>query len=210
MKPFTANYKTSLCNLLYQCNHPGIGLSTVFVSHTSKNKFVDVVNALENHFADEIDTVIWFSAFSMDHHSQSEEDLAEILQELIGQIGHTVLMFTSWRNPTPLKRALCLLELYSSLVREAKVEIALSKNEKVELIDNLQNDTNNTMMTLKSLIDISTSECSSLQDKDMIMAHANYLATKTRQYCDAWLHSLSTKACVKKLNHCLKNALKCM
>jgi hypothetical protein len=60
LKPMTASSQLSLCEYLKESNHPAVGVATVFISHAWLYKFLDVVDALQYHFRDTPDIVIWF------------------------------------------------------------------------------------------------------------------------------------------------------
>ena len=67
-KKITEPHKLSLCDYLSYLNHPAVGEATVFISHAWKYKFVDVMDALEYYFQDNLDVIIWFDLFSNNQH----------------------------------------------------------------------------------------------------------------------------------------------
>jgi tetratricopeptide (TPR) repeat protein len=168
VKPFTEPYKLSLCDLLNQAHHPGIGKATVFISHAWKYKFVDVVDALERKFSDALDTVVWFDVFSVNQHTTTEKDFSwwsGTFQEAIRQFGHTVMVLSPWHDPIPLTRAWCLWELYCTVITRCKFEVAFSEKEEEMFLQEVGHETLNSM---KSKIDVERSECWSPDDRKQI------------------------------------------
>ena len=103
--PMTATSKSSLCEYLKKTNHPAVGLATVFISHAWLYKFLDVVDALEYHFRDNPDVIVWFDLFSNNQHRACELEFDwwhTTFKSAIQDFGHTVIVFAPWNNPIPL------------------------------------------------------------------------------------------------------------
>ena len=64
VKPATAHFQLSYCDMLSSQRHAAVGLATVFISHAWKYLILDVVDALLYHFQDEPDIIVWFDLFS--------------------------------------------------------------------------------------------------------------------------------------------------
>ena len=68
VKPATSSARSSYCELLTaqhyrSCRGSAVGIATVFVSHAWKCLFLDVVDALDFHFRNEPDIIVWFDLF---------------------------------------------------------------------------------------------------------------------------------------------------
>jgi hypothetical protein len=130
VKPVTARFKCSLLDLMREAKHPHFrAQADVFISHAWKFRFLDVVSALQHHFRDRPDIVIWFDLFSNNQHRASElpfEWWSTTFREAIQSFGYTVLVLAPWNDPIPLKRAWCLFEIYQTVSTGSKFEIAMS------------------------------------------------------------------------------------
>ena len=159
VKPFTAPYKLSLCDLLQQCGETKIGAATVFISHAWKYKFIEVVDALERSFANSMDTVVWFDVFSVNQHSTGEKTFdwwSTTFQEAIRKFGRTVMILSPWHDPIPLTRAWCLWELYSTFITGCQFEVAFGAQDEDKFFEEL---TQQSLDKMKATIDVNRSEC---------------------------------------------------
>jgi len=107
IKPQTESYQSSYCKMLESQHHPAIGIATVFISHAWKYRFLDVICALEYHFRDQPDIIIWFDLFSNNQHNTNEFDFdwwCNTFKSAIQQFGHTVMVLAPWSDPIPLTR----------------------------------------------------------------------------------------------------------
>ena len=98
-----------------------VGAPTLFLSHAWLYRFAEVVAALRA-FVDALPRgappqFVWFDCFSIDEHATQalpQDWWATTFGEAIARIGHTVMVLAPWDAPTPLTRAWCLWELYST------------------------------------------------------------------------------------------------
>jgi hypothetical protein len=107
VKPQTENRLCSYCEMLESQHHPAVGIATVFISHAWKYLFLDVICALEYHFRDQPDIIIWFDLFSNNQHIANNLDFSawcETFKSAIKQFGHTVMVLAPWSDPIPLTR----------------------------------------------------------------------------------------------------------
>ena len=123
-------------------NNNVVGIATVFVSHAWKSSFLDVVDALIDHFHDNLDVIIWFDLFSKNQNDknriQSIDWYDVDFKELIKEIGNVVMVLTPWMNPFTLKRTWCLYELYCAVElkdHNVKFDIVMCKMEKDQLME---------------------------------------------------------------------------
>ncbi len=174
VKPITAPYKLSFCDLMKQIQHKGVGKATVFISHAWKYKFVDLVDALVKHFSspgNSLDTIVWFDVFSVNQHRSGEKDFtwwSGTFQEAIRQFGRTVMVLSPWQDPIPLTRAWCLWELYSTVITGCVFEVALSDHEEESFFQDIDKDTLGSLNAMKGKIDVARSECWIPDDREKI------------------------------------------
>jgi hypothetical protein len=108
VKPITENCQNSFCGMLEAQNLPAVGKATVFISHVWKYLFLDVIHALEYHFRDQPDIVIWIDLFSSNQHQAVDVDFSwwcTTFKSALKEIGHTVMVLAPWRDPILLTRA---------------------------------------------------------------------------------------------------------
>ena len=183
IKPLTKRYQLSLSELLHQCEYPGIGKATVFISHAWKYKFIDVVNALQTHFHKSLDTIVWIDLFSINQHRWNKKTFAwwsTTLQQGIGTLGRTVMVLSPWHDPIPLTRAWCLWELYCTVTNGASFEVAFSDMDSKEMIEDLTKDCMGSLDKMRGQIDVMKSQCYLPEDRQMIFdaiqsANVNFL-----------------------------------
>jgi hypothetical protein len=107
IKPQTKDYQSSYCEMLELHHHSAIGIATVFISHSWNYRFLDVIFALEYHFRDQPDIIIWFDLFSNNQHKKVDVDFnwwCNTFKSAIQQVGHTVMVVAPWSNDIPLTR----------------------------------------------------------------------------------------------------------
>jgi hypothetical protein len=131
IKTSTSSASSSYCQHVKRHNHNDVGEATVYICHAWSYLFVDVVDALRNHFQDAPDTYIWFDLFCVNQHIFKAIDhdhtwWGNTLQSLIESIGYTVMIVSSSSNLIPLKRTWCLYELYCTIVTNSRFEVAMS------------------------------------------------------------------------------------
>ena len=152
LKPMTMTMGMSYCDILLKEISSNNGQSevtiapaTVFISHAWGSHFLEVVDAFMNHLrtSGQPDAVIWFDLFSNNQHQTSIRPFewwCNTFQSAIRDFGHTILVLTPWRDPIPLTRAWCLWEIYSSVVMQARLEIAIIASQQKDFVIALTED----------------------------------------------------------------------
>jgi hypothetical protein len=76
VKPATKDRMISYCDYLTitETFTEYVDIAQVFISHAWKFPFLEVVHALEDHFEDRLDTVIWFDLFTNNQHEAPHLD----------------------------------------------------------------------------------------------------------------------------------------
>lgn len=171
IKPLTSDAKCSFCEMLEHSNHPAVGVATVFISHAWKYRFLDVIEALQYHFKDSPDIVIWFDLFSNNQHKAISLDFnwwSNTFKTAIAQFGRTVMVLAPWNNPIPLTRAWCLFEIYCTIDTKGQFEIALSKNQQKHFFEDMITYGDLKINEMLATIHVEKSECFKREDKQKI------------------------------------------
>jgi uncharacterized protein (DUF2267 family) len=178
VKPLTLTSKTSLCEYLQQINHAAFAKeSTVFISHAWKYLFLDVMDAVIEHFQQQQisfdDVVIWFDLFSNNQHQAVSLDFtwwSTTFFSAIEQFHYTVMVLTPWQNPIPFTRVWCLFELFCTVQTKSRFEIALTKKEKAIFLQQMIQYPTKYTEEMLATIDCRNSDCFIPQDKVRIFA----------------------------------------
>ena len=178
VKPFTKDYQLSYCDMILEKAKENdeldgvVQTATVFISHAWKYEFLHVLSALEDHFKDEPDKIVWFDIVSNNQHKATELEYdwwATTFKDAIKEFGHTVMVIAPWKDPIPYKRAWCIFEAYCTSVTGAKFEIAMSNNEHRVFIEECYKDgTTNTIKKMLSIVNAEKSEAWNPMDKENI------------------------------------------
>ena len=152
LKPMTITKGMSYCHFLLEEISSNdkqsvvtVAPATVFISHAWGSNFLEVVDAFTNHLrtSGQPDAVIWFDLFSNNQHQTSIRPFewwCTTFMRFIGDVAHTIVVLTPWRDPIPLTRAWCLWEIYSSVAMQAKLEIAFTASQQKDFINALTSD----------------------------------------------------------------------
>jgi tetratricopeptide (TPR) repeat protein len=168
-KPFTHSLSCSYCDLLKRRSLPGVGKATVFISHAWKYKFLDVLDAIRNHFRGQ-DPVIWFDLFTNNQHDAPDLDFgwwSTTFQEAIREIGTTVMVLSPWSDPIPLTRAWCLYEIYCAIHTKSAFQVAMSSSEHRSFVAALGQDIN-CVKELLAVVNVQRSEAWNPLDRQRI------------------------------------------
>ena len=172
VKPATFSNQSSYCDMLTSQRHDTVGIATVFISHAWQYHFLDVVDALNYHFRDEPDIIIWFDLFSNNQHKAAELDFhwwSNTFKSAIQMFGRTVMVLAPWDNPIPLTRGWCLFELYCTAASQnCKFEIAMSQTHEDQFLEDMENYGTRAIDKMLATINAETSKCGKPEDRDRI------------------------------------------
>lgn len=171
IKPLTNHTQSSFCESLKLGSHAAVGRATVFISHAWKYKFLDVVAALQSHFEDEPDVIIWFDLFSNNQHQATQlpyEWWCTTFKSAIGDMKRMVMVLSPFSNPIPYTRAWCIFESYCCADTGSVFEIATSAEDEANFIRDAECDVSNTINSMLVLINAENSECYLEEDKEKI------------------------------------------
>ncbi|EQC42352.1 hypothetical protein SDRG_00090 [Saprolegnia diclina VS20] len=130
IRPATSSTHVSYAELL--SHTPFVQPANWYVSHTWHYLFLEVVDALSVFQASlSSPASFWFCLFVNNQHAQAAPFAfwATRFQRSMPAIGHLVLVVTEWRRPVILKRAWCLLELYTAVSTHASIHVALPSHQ---------------------------------------------------------------------------------
>ena len=132
-----------------------------------------MVDALVDHFRDKPDIYIWFDNFTVNQHNLLSTNRpftwwCTTFQEAIRSFGHTVMVLSPWRCPTPLTRAWCLWELYCTATTKSKFEVAMKQEEQNEFFRELALDPDVPIDRMLSAIDVKNANAWKKEDLDNI------------------------------------------
>ena len=171
VKPLTLPHQCSYCDLMITMKSSNVGPCNCFISHAWKFLFLDVVDILNFHFRNHMETIIWFDLFSNNQHRVVRKEFdwwMDTFKAAIAEIEYVLLVLSSWHSPTPLHRAWCLFELYCSADSKCKFDVALSEGEKREMLENIKWGATDTMNHIMTAVDFECSECLFPEDRDCI------------------------------------------
>ena len=171
LKQVTFTAQTSYCEHMELHNHPKVGTATVFVSHAWQFHFLDVVNALQYHFRDNLETIIWFDLFSTNQHRAVSLDFdwwCGTFMSAIEEFGNTLIILAPASNPIPLTRGWCVFELYATIKTNSNLQVAMSHKHLLEFFTDLEKDVPGTIDKMLGIINASKSQCFKPEDKERI------------------------------------------
>jgi len=158
--------------MLQMQNSTAIGTATIFISHAWECNFLDTISALEIHFKDAPDTIIWFDLFSYNQHHKATslpyEWWSTAVKSAIAQFGHTVMVMAPWNNPIPYTRAWCIFQAYCTAATGSKFEIALSATEQKQFFQDIKSDPERSINAMLAEVNAEKSECGKPEDRTKI------------------------------------------
>eukprot|EP00937_MAST-01D_sp_MAST-1D-sp2_P001703 g1703.t1 len=177
IKPTTVRAKCSYYDMLQVLDraHPGeqpwAGRSSYFLSHSWSYRFVELINIIETFESQsqpEHTVYYWFDIFVMNQHDKNEmARLLSNLQDSVRTPGKLLLAVDSWKEPTALTRAWCLLEVYTAMVEDADMVLGFSGSEEQTFVRQLAENQAVLEATLSS-VDAEQADATKEADKDMI------------------------------------------
>jgi len=171
LKPVTLSAQTSYCEYMELQNHHKVGTATVFVSHAWLFHFLDVVNALQYHFRDNLETIVWFDLFSNNQHRAVSLDFdwwCGTFMSAIEEFGNTLMILALASNPIPLTRGWCVFELYATIKTNSNLQVAMSHKHLMEFFMDLEKSVVGTIDKMLGTINARKSQCFKPEDKERI------------------------------------------
>ncbi len=172
IKQATHETKLSFCEQLLKSKNTAkfVGVPSVFITHSWKDPFVKVVEALTSYFAPKKDVIIWFDVFSCNQHKAASLEAVwwrGTLKDVVISVGHTVMVLASWNDLLPLQRAWCIWELYWTFEGSCKFDVAMCADS-IEQFESDVETFRTRVIKILATIDISKSECSKPDDREKI------------------------------------------
>ena len=181
VKPATTGTARAYYDLLAQqdqgCVEDGgarwAGESHYFLSHSWSYRFrelLSILEAFEEQARPASTRYYWFDIFVMNQHSHDDmNNLLGNLQASVRWPGRLLLAIDSWREPTALTRAWCLLEIFTAITERADVVMAFSRAEEASFVRQLVQNQAVVEATIGAL-DAQRAEATVARDREMIFA----------------------------------------
>jgi len=124
IRPLTSARRCSLCDVLREDPETAgdVSNATWFLSHAWSSKLEDTIDSIllffERNSEQHRNVVLWFDIFSTAQHrtagpSKPSSWWMDTFRTAIHKMGKLVMAADRWNDPTPLKRAWCVLELHA-------------------------------------------------------------------------------------------------
>ena len=163
------------CETLYECGDPGVGVATVFVSWFLETPLATLVDALRQYLRlhPELppDTKFWVCDFVIRQSTrQLDVTMNDVkrLGDCVRAVGHTVLLMEPWYDPSPLRRAYCIKEVFHTQASGARFEVVMSAEQQAAFETALVKDFDSIAKKL-SEVDVRKAECRNPKDTEQIL-----------------------------------------
>ena len=123
---------------------PSVGKSSYFISHSWSYRFREllvILESFEEQTKPEHTVYYWFDIFVMNQHSHEDLNQHSLLKHLVDSIkgpGRVLLAMDSWRDPSPLTRVWCLLEIFTAMEQGVELTMCFSSAEQASFAEKLQ------------------------------------------------------------------------
>eukprot|EP00937_MAST-01D_sp_MAST-1D-sp2_P008261 g8261.t1 len=146
---------------------------TSVLSHTWSYRFrdlLDIIETFESQSQPEHTVYYWFDIFVMNQHSEEELGQQQLLENLRASVRapkRVLLAIDSWRDPSPLTRVWCLLEIFTAIAEGAELVMCLSSAEQASFAEKLAKNQAEVHRALES-VDAEKAEATVVSDREMI------------------------------------------
>lgn len=163
-----------------------------FVIQAHSCRFVDLVEALQNYFANSsaphqtastpAEQFVWLDLFcgNMPLFSASNRDLSrqtidmknqylsDGLHDLIGKFENIAVFFDHWDEPAPLQRAWCVWEIYGAILSNRPIDLILASGQHDAFLEQLLDDPSEISRILMNSFDTRQAQCKKPEEKKAI------------------------------------------
>lgn len=143
IKTITKDLKVSFVDFLRSKDiEDDVADATAYVSYTWNTKFLDLVDAINNHFKDKKRVFIWVDIFCLNQHAPITLDLDwwRQLKNTITEIGQIIVVLCPWESPGPLTVSWNLYEIFCAAQSNIRFEATMSKAESKAFITSLHSN----------------------------------------------------------------------
>eukprot|EP00929_Paragymnodinium_shiwhaense_P098161 TRINITY_DN59695_c0_g1_i1.p1 TRINITY_DN59695_c0_g1~~TRINITY_DN59695_c0_g1_i1.p1 ORF type:complete len:447 (+),score=80.55 TRINITY_DN59695_c0_g1_i1:374-1714(+) len=164
----------SVLEVLHSQACPGVGLkATRFFSHCQAEPILDSLLALfGNVRTHSPGALFFFDVVSIRQLSNGDFKPATV-EQVIGEIGHTVLMLYPLREEIATKRLWCVYEIASTVITDAVMSCAPQAPE-VDSIEGMIDHAKTAVKIMREMeVDLGSCSARKATDKEMIMDHIN-------------------------------------
>jgi len=138
LKSLTCRSRGSVCSDLQAQGSSDVGQANLFLSHAWSSLFSDTVDAVLALVEGQAqaawdDTFIWFDVFSTSQHTAIDRPSSwwmGVFKSSIEKMGQLAMVLQPWDDPAALKRAWCVLELYSCASTGGRFHVAMPPAER--------------------------------------------------------------------------------
>ena len=152
-----------------------MGVATVFVSWFLETPLATLVDALRQYLRlhPELppDTKFWVCDFVIRQSTrQLDVTMNDVkrLGDCVRAVGHTVLLMEPWYDPSPLRRAYCIKEVFHTQASGARFEVVMSAEQQAAFETALVEDFDS-IATKLSEVDVRKAECRNPKDTEQIL-----------------------------------------
>eukprot|EP01039_Chlorochromonas_danica_P010200 gene10200-11289_t len=179
--PLTDTNKSTYCDYLKTTDQASaIGEAHVYIIHSWKSPFLDLVNTLTEHLNHHQpntaqDTVLWIDIFSFNQYKPSDLDYRWWLHSLRNSLKQfnqflIVLSGSGWKAPwTVLHRLWCLYELYLVIDSKALLEVVTLSTHHNEMLKMVEEQGQGYLDSLQHSILIERAEAFKHEDREKIL-----------------------------------------
>ena len=131
-----------------------------------------IIEAFEEQAKPDQTLYYWFDIFVMNQHNQEDLGQVRLLHNLADSIqgpGRVLLALDSWRDPSPLSRVWCLLEIFTAMEQGAELVMCLSSAEQASLAEKLVKNQAEVHRVLEA-VDAEKAEATVASDREAIFA----------------------------------------
>ncbi len=175
IKPYTKHSGLSYCEQLRRAmRHDAVATANVYVVHAWQNDFLELIEAIQHHFSDDADVVIWLDVFSINQHRPfdiKDKHWSQAFQVAFHSIQRVILVVDSWDAtslPIPLQRTWCLFEIYNAIVASCILEVAFMPLFRQKVYEDLQKDAVSMIKQLAT-VNCNASQSSEKREKDQLL-----------------------------------------
>jgi len=170
-KSLTCRSRGSMCSDLQAQGSSNVGVANLFLSHTWSSLFSDTVDAVLALVEGQAqaawdDTFIWFDMFSTSQHTVIDRPSSwwmGVFKSSIEKMGQLAMVLQPWDDPAALKRAWCVLELYSCASTGGRFHVAMPPAERKRYLE--QGTEPGAFKMMLSRVNSKEATCSSESDR---------------------------------------------
>ena len=146
------------------------------MSHSWSYRFHEllaILESFEEQTKPEHTVYYWFDIFVMNQHRNEDLNQHSLLKHLVDSIktpGRVLLAMDSWRDPSPLTRVWCLLEIFTAMEQGVELTMCFSSAEQANFAEKLQAQSQAEVQRVLERVDAEKAEATVESDREAIFA----------------------------------------